>query len=733
MKITEEKLSEDCIAKLETDKKSSKNNNNNNTINYQILNKNYQSFFDIDNTGCIRLKNKEINNESEIINLKIQPYDNVDDKNENNSSNKITYHEIKINIELTNKNYYAPELIEDDKTLLWMEKQFPGVIKKLEAFDLDKNLNGPPFTYQLNPNKNNDTIKSKFNLSTDGILTGKVIFDYNDINIYNISILITDNGKPKKTGESFISLHIIKTDKKLEFYNVKDSLIISQNDNQYYKSSPLSELKLKNKNNQVKFYITSGNTDNYFRIDPIEGNIYVNNFNNFSLNHDKEYNLTITAKDGIFIATKELRIIIKVNNKGPEFKKWVDNIDIVINKNYSDNCLAIVKAIDPDIQDENVDHKIRYGISEEQYFTIDDNGCIKLRQIIKKNLINEYNIRNSTVLVVRAFDNALNDGHLETNLKININLIDVNKKIPNFQLENKQFFIDEDSSPGLIGHLKIARCEDNCNNFKFSIDTSKKLGKEVSNLFNITRDCQLNSTVIFQWKEKRHYEVPIVITNVKSSESSEAILEIKINQNKTKFQFTQSRYFFNIYGDKENYVEVQTVPRSNHAVNLSILSGNDDNLFIFQDGTLMVNELKKNVSKYSLKIQAESDGSKDTSLVDIFVMEGGKNGLVFDPPVINLTIESSSLKEDTNCLARVQAHVRDNVTEQVITYAGVDDEGYFKVDDQGCLKPTTRLQELINEYARNNQTQWIVEAMAFVYDDGSSLRRGNTTINIKPN
>lgn len=742
IKITEGNITNDCITNLKAyyaDFKLFDNRKNNHDKKYIITNKTHNSLFDIDEKGCMMMKTKlykYMNNNNKIMSINIIPRADYYWMNMNN----YPYKNITVNIELSdaNINYKKPNLTIKN-CILFREKLFPREIINLNEYNINKNH----LTYRMNKLNNSQMIYDKFDIKNNGVIDGKVIFDYYDKNMYNISVLITDN-EYMMTDELLITICIEKNDDKLDFCKDKSTFEISNKQQfEYYinTSTPITKMCLKNKNNPVLFNITSGNDDDQFML-TTTGEIYVNNiFPDYAT--DKTYELTINAIDKIFNYNidKKIKIIIKkFNNYSPVFKDYNDTIDIVIDKNI-EGCLVKVEAYDPDIDDEKINQHVVYGLSEPQYFSIDDNGCVKL---IKKIKNSQYNYFPSNKLDIFAFDN---DGHGQTSLKttiqININFIRL-KHNEVFTLPYKIYYLEDNNSPGFIANLTA-----NSNNatsvfkdFKFIIDLSTKRGQIISKLFEIRGDNELYSTAKLHSNNRVKPIIPLtIISKDDPSMNSSFDLTVHVPNNYSEFKFTKDRYVFNIFDDKninETFISVYTLPASNEIVTFNIISGNDNDTFKLDYNNIVLNkQLDYNkVKKYQLKIEAVCGDDKDTSIVEIFIMKSNDTGLIFHDNInVQTNLQSTNQNLINNhCLYDLNVDVSDDIGDQIISYSlKNDDYSYFDIDtDKNCLIKSKKFKHTSVDYLHDDDTYSTVSVVAYVDDDWHIERRKEITINIMP-
>ncbi|XP_044017929.1 metacaspase-2-like [Aphidius gifuensis] len=746
IKITEGNITNDCITNLNAYYADfnlfNNNKNSHENIKYIITNKIHNSLFHIDENGCMIMKNKlykYMNNNNKIMTINIIPRDDYYWINMNN----YPYKNITVNIELSdaNENYKKSNFIinSNNNCIPFREKLFPREIINLDEYNIDKSN----LTYRINKLNNSQMIYDKFDIKNNGIIDSRVIFDYHDKNMYNISLLITDN-KYMMTDELLLTICIEKNDDKLDFCKDKSTFEISTKQQYEYfinTTTPITKLCLKNNFNQVSFKITSGNDDEQFMITST-GEIYVNDiFSDYK--NDMIYELTINAIDEIFNYNidKKIKIIIKkFNNYSPVFKSHNDTIDIVIDKDI-EGCLINVEAYDPDIDDEKINQHVIYGLSEPQYFDIDNNGCVKL---IKKIKNTQYNYYPSNKLDIFAFDND-GDGptSLKTSIQININFIRANYNEV-FTLPYKIYYLEDNNSPGFIVNLTA-----NSNNatsvfkqFKFVINLTTKRGKLMSKLFEIRGDNELYSTAKLHSNNRVKPIIPItIISKDDSSINSSVDLTIHVPKNYSEFKFSKDRYVFNIFDDKninEHFISVYTLPASNEIVKFNIISGNVNDTFKLDYNNIQLNnKLDYNkVKKYQLEIEAVCGADRDTSIVEIFIMKSNDTGLIFHDNLnaqtnLQLTNQNSI---NNHCLYDLSVDVNDDIGDQIISYSFTNnDYSYFDIDtDKNCLIKSKNFKNTAVDYLHDDDNYLAVSVVAYVDDDWHIERRKEIIINIMP-
>lgn len=197
--IQEELVLPDCILNFVAYDPDIKDRTAPQNIKFFIVDTKQQSLLNIDDTGCLKLSQPLDRDEPNGFKY-WQVYVAANDENGNGLRAIVD-----VIITLTDINDNAP-FLTNAMPIIWKENQNGGSIVKLTARDYDEEINGPPFTYEIDVNANID-IRNKFNIE-DGYLIATETFDREFKKEYFIPILIRDSGIPQMGNVSILHLII---------------------------------------------------------------------------------------------------------------------------------------------------------------------------------------------------------------------------------------------------------------------------------------------------------------------------------------------------------------------------------------------------------------------------------------------------------------------------------------------------------------------------------------------
>ena len=243
------------------------------------------------------------------------------------------------------KNLYTAKLIENN------EKN--AFIQRLNATDGDSDGNAA-IKYELT---NDEDKKLLYVDPINGIVTAKVVFDYEKGHDYSFEIIAYDQGKPSRTATTTLSLTIIDfNDEPPKF--TEPSYVFSVNENQP-PDEPVGQVKAIDKDsspfNNVAYSISTRSKDvnDSFKIDTLTGAIRTK----VSLDREKkpEYHLKIKAENsGFQDMTSTVNVTVKIgdqNDNRPilDFPNSYNNTIQLAVLTPKDQVIARARAHDPDI------------------------------------------------------------------------------------------------------------------------------------------------------------------------------------------------------------------------------------------------------------------------------------------------------------------------------------------------------------------------------------------------
>ena len=350
-----------------------------------------------------------------------------------------------------------------------------------------------------------------------GKITTLVEFDREAKDSYNVKIIAVDNspsalfktGEPNRVEQKFRIEITDKNDNPPHFtLPVHTAYSILENSNE---NAVVIKVNTVDKDiaNSVTYSIVAGNANDSFYIEGKKGLIRVNK----QLDYERitTYNLTVKAFDGLYYDTAQVEIFIEnVNDNPPVFKDFNKNL-IIEEETLADNCITIVSAYDPDIEDREADQHIAYFIvknEQQPLISIDKSGCMKLKKPLERDPPNGHPVW-SIIVMARDDDGSLTA--LSELVQVIITLKDKNDNAPFLDMQQTIVW-SERKPPGNITKL-IARDYDSVANgppFKFSIDGNAD--DEINAKFDIHKD-SLYALVEFDREERKSYEIPIVISD----------------------------------------------------------------------------------------------------------------------------------------------------------------------------------------------------------------------------
>ncbi|XP_055381774.1 DE-cadherin [Condylostylus longicornis] len=199
--LQEETVLGDCILIIQAYDPDIKDRNADQGIKYSIVKPDQRKFLSIDDSGCLKLiqpLDRDLPNGFKYWQIWLRATDDNGSINGKQSVEDITITLIDINDNAPHLSLRMP--------VIWQENRRPGQIIQLQAIDYDEQQNGPPFTYGIDTDADQD-IKDKFSIDSD-YLYANVIFDREQQKEYFIPIRIFDSGQPRQSDVSILHLII---------------------------------------------------------------------------------------------------------------------------------------------------------------------------------------------------------------------------------------------------------------------------------------------------------------------------------------------------------------------------------------------------------------------------------------------------------------------------------------------------------------------------------------------
>ncbi|KAF7987783.1 hypothetical protein HCN44_003646 [Aphidius gifuensis] len=270
------------------------------------------------------------------------------------------------------------------------------------------------------------------------------------------------------------------------------------------------KVKAVSSSSPVTYEITSGNLENSFRINNETGEIFVNEFIDYS--KFQQYNLTVTAYDDADSDYTTVQIFLK--------EYYPSSVTIEAGKEYYD-CLVQFQTS----KTKNKSNETFEIINEIQkaIFTIDNHGCLILKEPIYQDPESgklSWNLR------------IVHTVHHSAGISTEMSLLEVNVIVPNENgpfLSKQTIYWDEKQNAGVI--IKLSAIDSQSPGpFNYEIDNDE-VDAKTKESFDIVDYDDLYATVTFNHAEQSQYKIPIIITDiVDPSRRGKSYLFVEINQ-----------------------------------------------------------------------------------------------------------------------------------------------------------------------------------------------------------
>ncbi|XP_053663736.1 DE-cadherin-like [Anopheles marshallii] len=416
------------------------------------------------------------------------------------------YAEVCLTIMIVDENDNYPVFDDDTGTIL--EYELPGTfVMQVHARDDDGTAPNNIVSYRLA-----DTDRQYFQIdSQTGIITSMVKFDRETKNIYVVRVTAEDNAPSvefKNGSPNSVTKHFLIQVLPRNYYN-------PQFEKRIYRFNYLSEdtaigTKLiqvkaydKGKHSSIKYSILKNNVGDAFKIDENTGVISVNNQLDYEAMSD--YKLYVKADNGLFHNSVIVRFeIVNVNDNAPIFIN-LPNVTIP-EETISPDCIAIVKAYDPDTQNSEIPQGIQYTLEKEleQLLEIDDSGCVRLLKPLDRDPPDGAKLRH--IKITATDENGKGQDSTGT---LNITLEDINDNAP-YLTNTQPIAWGKNRTPGRITKLTAQDADEDQNGppFVYSIDPEAPL--EIRQRFQIVGD-ELHALNKFDRDDPKEYSVPILV------------------------------------------------------------------------------------------------------------------------------------------------------------------------------------------------------------------------------
>lgn len=550
-------------------------------------------------------------------------------------------------------------------------------------------------------------------------------------NMYSLTVLATDNGKPPMYSECLVNLNVVDANNNPPKFEYKEYLspvpkdaMIGQRIVQVIAKDELDF----GVNAEIDYIIISGNGSENFMVNKIDGWISVSK----ALIADKTYTLQIRAVDrGVPPQHDETHVTIIVtgeNRFSPMFTALSYQVIVPENEPIGSTILTVTASDN----DDGPNGMVRYSISggnERKEFAVDSiTGAVTILQSLDYDLIQEYQLN------ITAEDLGFQPKIAVAMLTVT--LTDINDNSPMFNQTTYQAYLAENLPANSFVYKAYATDKDSPKNaiIQYSIQNTGDL-----ELFTIDQSTGIiTSKVSFDYEEENQYILNIVASNPDSSMSGTAQINVHITGvNEFYPSFIQPVFHFDASESADIGTSVGVIQATDKDTGedgkvfyLLVGSSNDKGFSIHcETGLITVSRKldRETQSRVVLTALAKNFGGirgNDTDEAQVIVSIQDGN----DPPEFLLDVYDASVSEGATVGTKVvtvkaiDKDVRPQNNQFSYSIIGGNVDQAFKVDPQnGNIETSKKLdRETIPNYTL------IIGAI----DTGLPPQTGTTTVQI---
>ncbi|CAH1977280.1 unnamed protein product [Acanthoscelides obtectus] len=455
-------------------------------------------------------------------------------------------------------------------------------------------------------------------------------------NMYSLTILATDNGKPPMSSECLVTINVVDANNNAPEFEQKEYLSpVPEHANvgQSLLKVEAKDLKDVGVNADIEYSIVDGNGSKYFTIDKANGWIAVKEA---VLGVGTIFNLQVRATDkGTPPQQDEATVVLVVtgeNEHNPVFTALSYQVIVPENEPLGSTILT-VSASD---RDHGPNGMIRYRISggnERKEFAVDPiSGAVTILQPLDYDTIQEYHLN------ITAED--LGFKSRRATAMLTITLTDINDNSPVFDQAFYEAYLLENESPNSFVYQVKATDIDSPKNAIILYSIADGIDKE---FFKINEKTGvITSAISFDYEEKTSYHLNIVAANPDSPMFSSTEVNVFITGvNEFYPRFVQPAFHFDVSESTEVGTKIGTVQATDQDFGddgkvyyLFVGSSNDKGFSIHPEtGTISVSRRldRETQSRIVLTVMAKNAGGirgNDTDEAQVIVTVQDGN----DPP-----------------------------------------------------------------------------------------------------
>ncbi len=378
--------------------------------------------------------------------------------------------------------------------------------------------------------------------------------------------------------------------------------------------------------------ITNGNINDTFTLDSLTGELLISNNTPLDYETNPVFILNVTVSDALDTSANEI-VTIYLNNINDNIPVITENQVFHINENAESILnIGIIEAFDPDGSESFFDWTIISG-NDLEYFSINSETG-ELQLIDHTGL--DYETTQSYTLGITVRDSIFTSD----TCPIMISILNINESIPTIN-EGQVFSILENSpNQTVVGNIQAS---DDDLDTQFSEWTI--ISGNIDNIFSInetTGQIIIENNVNLDFENSTYYELTLTVTDglYTSNPQTVSIEIIDQNDNSPYIELNQN-FVISENSDNETvvgYIEVIDVDQNSNFTDWTILSGNENNIFLIDNTTqeLVISDNSnldfETTTSYELLITV-SDGifTSTPSIISIEITDYNDNNPVITP------------------------------------------------------------------------------------------------------
>ncbi|XP_044747791.1 cadherin-related tumor suppressor [Coccinella septempunctata] len=557
-------------------------------------------------------------------------------------------------------------------------------------------------------------------------------FENSPENMYSLTILATDNGKPPMSSECLVTINVVDSNNNAPKFLQKEYLTPVPED----ASSGQQLLKVTAKDEQdvgvnaeIEYLLISGNGSQYFFVDERTGWVSVKDRIG---QVGTVYNLVVRAMDkGVPPQHDDVSVTLIISGDNlfnPVFTALSYQVIVPENEPLGSTILT-VSAKDKDPGPNGI---IRYRISagnENKIFEIDAvSGDVTILKPLDYDTISEYRLN------ITASDLGFKPH--ETTATLTVILTDINDNAPVFNQTSFNAFVSENLPPGTFVCQLIAKDIDSPKNSIIQYSISGGSGKEYFSMDSKTG--VITSTSSFDYEERNSFILNIIANNPDSTMFGVTQVNIQVTGVNEYFpRFVQPVFQFEVSESTEVGTVIGTIQATDQDAGedgkvyyLFVGSSNDRGFAINSEtGAISVarNLDRETQNRIVLTVMAKNSGGirgndTDEAQVVVTVQDGN------DPPEFIHSLyeahvsEGALLGTDVITVKAVDKDVRPQNNQFGYSIIGGNIDHVFKIDPQSGEIQTAR--------ALDRETIEMYSIIVGAIDTGVPPETGTATVKI---